>query len=25
VRSLLPLCRKVDSILSYLEEDVFSA
>ena len=25
VRSLLPLCRKVDSILSSLEEDVFSA
>ena len=25
VRSLLPLCRKVDSILSFLEEDIFSA
>ena len=24
VRSLLPLCRKVDSILSYLEHDIFS-
>jgi len=25
VRSLLPLCRKVDSILSFLEQEVFSA